>query len=72
MSTIRNYVQLIGNVGQAPTITQLQNGKKIARFSMATNEPYKTNEGEKWTDCKFQDFGPVPRKMGTSITLLRW
>lgn len=50
MSTIRNYLQLIGYVGQEPTITQLENGKKVARFSMATNEPYKKNEGERRTD----------------------
>lgn len=53
MSTIRNYVQLIGYVGQEPTITQLENGKKVARFSMATNEPYKNNEGERRTDTNW-------------------
>ena len=33
MSTIKNHVQLIGNVGQEPTITNLESGKKVARFS---------------------------------------
>lgn len=36
MSTIKNHVQLIGNVGQEPTITNLESGKKVARFSLAT------------------------------------
>ena len=47
MSTLRNHVQLIGNVGQEPQITNLENGKKIARFSLATNEYYKNEQGEK-------------------------
>ncbi len=47
MSTIKNHVQLIGNVGQEPSITNLENGKKVARFSLATNEYYKNDKGEK-------------------------
>tara|TARA_R110000744_G_scaffold56588_1_gene119334 strand:+ start:6368 stop:6751 length:384 start_codon:yes stop_codon:yes gene_type:complete len=47
MSTLKNHVQLIGNVGQEPTITNLESGKKVARFSIATNEHYKNNKGEK-------------------------
>ena len=50
MSTIKNYVQLIGNVGQEPTITNLENGKKVARLSLATNVHYKNGKGEKQTD----------------------
>ena len=37
----------MGNVGQEPTITNLESGKKVARFSIATNEHYKNNKGEK-------------------------
>ena len=47
MSTLKNHVQLIGNVGQEPTITNLESGKKAARFSIATNEHYKNSNGEK-------------------------
>ncbi len=47
MSTLKNHVQLIGNVGQEPTITNLESGKKVARFSIATNEHYKNIKGEK-------------------------
>jgi single-strand DNA-binding protein len=53
MSTIRNHVQLIGNIGQDPTITNLESGKKVARFSMATNEYYKDAKGEKQTDTNW-------------------
>ncbi len=47
MGTLRNHVQLIGNVGQEPTITNLDSGRKVARFSLATNEFYKKDKGEK-------------------------
>ena len=47
MSTLKNHVQLIGNVGREPTITNLESGKKVARFSIATNENYKNDKGEK-------------------------
>ena len=50
MSTIKNRVQLIGNVGQEPTITTLESGKKLARLSLATNEYYKNDKGEKQTN----------------------
>jgi single-strand DNA-binding protein len=53
MSTLKNHVQLIGNVGQEPTITNLESGKKVARFSLATNEYYKDDKGEKQTETNW-------------------
>ncbi|MEM9886158.1 MAG: single-stranded DNA-binding protein [Bacteroidota bacterium] len=53
MSTIKNHVQLIGNVGIEPTITNLENGKKVVRLSLATNENYKDSNGEKQTDTNW-------------------
>lgn len=47
MSTLRNKVQLIGNVGQEPAVTKLDSGKKVARISLATNENYKNSKGER-------------------------
>ena len=41
MSTLRKKVQLIGNLGSNPEIITLDGGKKIAKFSIATNESYK-------------------------------
>jgi single-strand DNA-binding protein len=55
MSTIRNHVQLIGNVGGKPTITNLENGKKVARLSLATNENYKNSNREKQTDTNWHN-----------------
>ena len=55
MSTLRNKVQLIGNVGQEPTIVNLESGKKLVRLSLATNEHYKNGKGEKQTDTNWHN-----------------
>ncbi len=55
MSTLKNKVQLIGNVGNEPEITNLESGKKVAKFSMATNESYKDSKGEKVTNTQWHN-----------------
>lgn len=47
MNTLRNKVQLIGNLGNDPEIITLESGKKLAKFSLATNDSYKNAQGEK-------------------------
>ena len=47
MNSLKNRVQLIGNLGNAPEIVNLESGKKIAKFSLAVNESYKDGEGKK-------------------------
>lgn len=41
-----NKVTLAGNVGKEPEIRTAKNGNKIATFSLATTESFKTKEGE--------------------------
>ncbi len=55
MSTLRNKVQLIGHVGNEPEILNLESGKKLAKFSIATNESYKNSKGEKITDTQWHN-----------------
>ena len=55
MSTLRNKVQLIGNLGNDPEIINLDSGKKLAKFSVATNETYKNSSGEKVTDTQWHN-----------------
>jgi single-strand DNA-binding protein len=47
MSGTTNKVILIGNLGKAPEIRQLQSGNFVANFSIATHEHYKDKQGEK-------------------------
>jgi single-strand DNA-binding protein len=49
MNTLRNKVQLIGNLGNDPEIITLDGGKKLAKFSLATNEYYKYADWQKQT-----------------------
>lgn len=47
MSTLRNRVQLIGNVGNDPEVKTFDGGKKVANLTIATNESYRNDKGEK-------------------------
>ena len=53
MNTLRNKVQLIGNLGNDPEIITLESGKKLAKISIATNESYKNAQGEKVKDTQW-------------------
>lgn len=46
MSTLRNSVRLIGRVGNPPEIKSFEKSK-LATFSIATNEVYYNEKGEK-------------------------
>jgi len=47
MNALRNKVQLIGRLGQEPEIINFQDGNKMAKFSMATDDSYKDKDGNK-------------------------
>lgn len=49
MNTLRNKVSLIGRLGGNPEVSTFDSGKKLARFSIATNESYKNKNGD-WVD----------------------
>ena len=55
MNALRNRVQLIGNVGSAPEILTLESGRKLAKFSIATDEIYKNAQGEKITETQWHN-----------------
>lgn len=55
MNSLRNTVQLIGHVGNTPEIVTLESGKKLAKFSIATNETYKDAKGEKVQDTQWHN-----------------
>lgn len=47
MTTMRNSVQLIGRPGIAPEIKEIGNNRKMARFTLATNNYYTNDKGER-------------------------
>ena len=47
MNAMKNTVQLIGNVGNDPEIKSFDGGKKVATITIATNDSYKNDKGEK-------------------------
>ena len=47
ISNIKNSVQLIGNIGTEIEVKAFDNGNKKASFSLATNDYYTNNKGEK-------------------------
>jgi single-strand DNA-binding protein len=53
MMNIKNHVQLVGRLGANPEVKILENGNKLARFSIAVTETYKTKAGEKVTDVQW-------------------
>jgi single-strand DNA-binding protein len=55
MSAIRNKVQLIGNLGQEPEIRITENGKKLARFSIATNDTFRNGKGIRVTETTWHN-----------------
>ena len=55
MSTLRNKVQLIGHVGNDPEIKTFDGGKKLAKLTIATNESYKNEKGEKVEETQWHN-----------------
>jgi len=55
MNALKNKVQLIGNLGQDPEIVNLEGGKKLAKFSIATSDSYKNAQGEKVEDTQWHN-----------------
>jgi len=55
MYALKNKVQLMGHLGMNPDIRQVADNKKMARFSMATNETYRDAKGMKQTETQWHN-----------------
>lgn len=55
MNALKNKVQLIGNLGQDPEIRNTDSGKKLVKFSVATNEIYRNAKGEKVKETQWHN-----------------
>jgi len=52
---MKNYIQLIGHLGNDVELKEVGDGKKLARVSIATNESYKNAKGEKVTETQWHN-----------------
>jgi single-strand DNA-binding protein len=71
MMTIKNRVQLIGNLGATPEVKDLDNGNKVARFSVATSEFYTNKKGEKVTETQWHNIVIWGKLAGIAEQLLK-
>ncbi len=55
MNSLRNRVQLIGNPGMDPEVKDLDEGKKMAKFSLATNDHYRNSKGERVEETQWHN-----------------
>lgn len=55
MNSIKNKVTLIGNLGNAPEVKTFDSNKKVVRISLATNETYKNQKGERVTETTWHN-----------------
>ena len=55
MSTLKNRVQLIGNLGDEPQSREFGNGKQKTWFPLATNETYYDQNGDKQTSTQWHN-----------------
>jgi single-strand DNA-binding protein len=61
MNALRNSVRLIGHLGDSPKIKQFESGRKVANFSVATNETYVDSSGIRKSETtwhKLVAYGP--------------
>jgi single-strand DNA-binding protein len=55
MRNLKNRVNLIGNLGMNPEIKKMESGQKLAKVSIATNESYKNNKGERVSETQWHN-----------------
>ena len=55
MNNLRNRVQLIGNLGMNPEVKKFDEGKTMAKMTLATSDTYKNANGEKVTDTQWHN-----------------
>ncbi len=71
MKQLVNRVQLIGNLGKDPELTNTPTGKQLLRLSLATNESYKDAKGEFITNTSWHNlvvWGPLAERMATRLS----
>ena len=55
MTTLRNSVNLIGHLGNDPEMKTFGENRRMARFSLATNDYYNDSEGKRVTETQWHN-----------------
>ncbi|WP_423149159.1 single-stranded DNA-binding protein [Rubrolithibacter danxiaensis] len=55
MSTLKNTVRLVGFLGNEPELKTVGDNKKLVRLSIATNDSYKNDKGEKVEETQWHN-----------------
>ena len=55
MNALKNSVRLVGNLGTDPEVRNFDNDRKLTRLSLATNENYKNDKGERVTETQWHN-----------------
>lgn len=55
MGNIRNQITIIGNLGADPEVVNFESGSKCAKFSVATNESYVSQNGDRIDDTQWHN-----------------
>ncbi|MBK9736262.1 MAG: single-stranded DNA-binding protein [Saprospiraceae bacterium] len=70
-SSIKNSVQLIGNIGKDLNLTSFDNGTKKLSFVLATNDFFTNNKGEKVKQTEWHNlvaWGKTAEMMSDSLS----
>ena len=71
MNTLKNSVQLIGNLGKDVELVKFENGNQLAKMSLATNEYYRNKEGEKVEETQWHNIVAWGKKAEVMAKLLK-
>ena len=54
-NALKNNVQLIGHLGREVELKDLENGNKVAKASLATNDYYTNNKGDRVEETQWHN-----------------
>ena len=55
MNSLKNSVRLVGNLGMDPEVKIFDGNKKLTKLSLATNDSYKNDKGERITETQWHN-----------------
>lgn len=53
--TLRNHITLVGSISSNMKVFNFENGKKVARFKVTTEKPFRANNGKFKTEKEWHE-----------------